>query len=537
MKIDENSAAGKKLILEEQTQLLIIGAGPAGLSAAIEAARRGLSVVLVDENPVSFKTMGDEVPLHYGQGMSGVVRNRNAMIEAFVTSEPLIQAAFDAGVDVRLGTACWGLYANGPGVQWLPGTVAGLTDEERAWLIGAQHVIVAAGKRDMGLGFPGWAKPGVMGATAAVSLARRFGALESRRVVILGTSAEALITAVTLRDTGVEIAAIVERAAEPVGPAHLVTDLLDGGCRFLTSHVVREASGRASVEEVLVSAVDETGRAFGEECRIECDGVVLAIGVTPVIDLLASLGCRVAFQPERGGYAPVVDAGQRTSVPNIFAVGDTAGIWPMKSCDRRIAEREGLRAVAAILADLGVAAYNVPIEAVVPDQPTYDLATYRTAWVRASVIEARAEFYVCQCEEITAHEILELRPPRYLSWQSECRNNRSLSAPPDKAPPNPDQVKRLTRAGMGPCQGRRCREQVSALLALQAAEPLAAIPLATYRAPVRPLPLEIASQIPESLDETRHWDEWFGIPSQWQSVSELPEFYTVAINTAGGRGD
>ncbi|MER8615124.1 NAD(P)/FAD-dependent oxidoreductase [Mesorhizobium sp. M1216] len=526
MKIDEKSVAGKELILQEQTQLLVVGAGAAGLSAAIAGARRGLSVVLVDENPVPFKTMGDDVPLHYGQGMSGVARNRNVMIEAYVTSEPLIQAAFEAGVDVRLGTACWGLYANGPGVHWLPGTVAGLADEERGWLIGAENVIVAAGRRDMGLGFPGWEKPGVIGVTAAVTLATRFGALNPRRVVILGTSAEALSAAAALRDVGIEIAAIVDQATEPVGPGHLVTELRAAGCEFLTQHVVREALGRGSVEGVLTAAVDRTGRAVGEERRISCDGVVLAVGATPVVDLLAALGCHIAFQPERGGYAPVVDADQRTSVHNVFAVGDCAGIWDAKSLDRGISASEGLRAVGAILGDANFQSAEVSE----PDRPAYDLSAYRMAWVRASVIETRGEFHVCQCEEVTAREILEVRPPRYLGWQADRHNQRSLLSLLDEAPPNPDQVKRLTRAGMGPCQGRRCREQIAALLALQATVPLAAVPLAGYRTPVRPLPLAIASQLLESADQARHWELWFGIPSQWQSPWEIPEFFTVATN-------
>lgn len=531
---DPKSVAGKDLPVAERTQLLVIGAGPAGLAAAIEAAERGLSVVLVDENPISFTTMGDEVPLHFGQAMSAQARNRNAMMEAFIASEPLIEAAFEAGVDLRLGTACWGLYSNGPSLGWLPGTVAGLNDDERCWMLAAQQVIVAAGRRDMGLAFPGWEKPGVLGATAALALAGRYGALEPRRIVMLGSSTEALVTALALRDAGVVVAAIVEHADAIIGSPDLAARLSAGGTELLTSHVVREATGRHHVESASVSAVDAQGRAFGPERSLACDGIVLAVGATPVVDLLDALGCRIAFQPERGGYAPLVDRDQRTSLRNVFAVGDAAGLWPDKTRDRGIAEAEGRCAAAAIARDCGVDDGRAVAAAAPPGTPECDISAYRLAWVRASVVEARAEFHVCQCEEVTAREILEVRPPRYLGWQDERRNDRSLSALLGVGPPNPDQVKRLTRAGMGPCQGRRCREQVAALLALGAAVPLSSIPLASYRAPVRPLPLSVAGQIPEAPEQAEHWDTWFGMHAQWRPFWEVPALYTVAGNDAAG---
>ncbi len=531
---DPKSVAGKDLPVAERTQLLVIGAGPAGLAAAIEAAERGLSVVLVDENPVSITTMGDEVPLHFGQAMSAQARNRNAMMEAFIASEPLIEAAFEAGVDLRLGTACWGLYSNGPSLGWLPGTVAGLNDDERCWMLAAQQVIVATGRRDMGLAFPGWEKPGVLGATAALALAGRYGALEPRRIVMLGSSTEALVTALALRDAGVVVAAIVEQADEIIGSPELAGRLKAGGTQLLTRHVVREATGRDHVEAALVSTVDTEGRAFGPERSLACDGIVLAVGATPVVDLLDALGCRIAFQPQRGGYAPLVDGDQRTSLHNVFAVGDAAGLWSDKTRDRSIAEAEGRCAAAAIARDCGVDDGRAVAAAAPPGAPECDISAYRLAWVRASVVEARAEVHVCQCEEVTAREILEVRPPRYLGWQDERRNDRSLSALLGDGPPNPDQVKRLTRAGMGPCQGRRCREQVSALLALGAAVPLSSIPLASYRAPVRPLPLSVAGQIPEAPEQAEHWDTWFGMHAQWRPFWEVPALYTVAGNDAAG---
>lgn len=525
---DPKSVTGKPLAVAESVDVLVVGAGPAGLAAAIEAAACGFGVLLVDENPVPFETMGDEVPLHFGQGMAASARNRNAMMEAFVGSEPRIEEAFEAGVDLRLGTACWALYANGPALGWMPGLVAGLADDERSFLVQAQHVILACGRRDMGLGFPGWEKPGVMGATAALSLATRYGALGPRRIVLLGSSTEALTAALALREAGATIVAIVEQASEAIGDATLLAGLREGGTEILTRHVVREAAGRDSIEAALLAKIGENGKPAGEEHALACDGIVLAVGATPVVDLIDAAGCKVAFQAERGGYAPVLDANQRTSVANVYAVGDCAGVWADKTRDRTIAEAEALRAVAA----LGTSATDEQASAL--PAPECDISDYRLAWVRASVIEARAEFHVCQCEEVTAREILEVRPPRYLDWQNERRNDRSLSALLGEGPPDPDQIKRLTRAGMGPCQGRRCREQVAALLALGAAQPLSAIPLAGYRAPVRPMPLSMTAQVPEAPEQAEHWDTWFGMRAQWVPFWEVPERYTVATNDATG---
>ena len=87
---------------------------------------------------------------------------------------------------------------------------------------------------------------------------------------------------------------------------------------------------------------------------------------------------------------------------------------------------------------------------------------------------------------------------------------------------------------MGPCQGRRCREQVACLLALGAAVPLAAVPLASYRAPVRPLPLRLAADRDEPSDMTEQWDTWFAIPPQYRRDDELPPLYTVAAGNPRG---
>ena len=510
---DPRSTASASLTLDERTDLLVVGAGPAGLAAAILAAEHGRRVVLVDENPVAAEAMGDDIPLHYGQAMTGAVRNLRAVTEALAASEPLLEAAVEAGVDVRLGTVAWGLYANGASVGWLPGKVAGLWDGARCWMVGFEAAIVATGRRDMGLAFPGWELPGVLGATAAERLAR-VGALEARRAVVLGTGAETLAAAAALQRAGVAIVAVLEQAPAPIGPAALVQAL---DAPVLTRHVVARAEGTSRVETVVLAGLDADGRrTAGLGLRLDCDTVVLGVGAVPVIELTDAIGARHVFSPERGGHVPLTDGAHLTSVPGIYAAGDCAGIWAAKSLDRRIAEAEG-RAAAAHAAGL-----PPPTPAPGPDAPGHDFEAYRLGWVQAAVVQAEGPAHVCQCESVSARDILEVRPPCYLGWPAPLRNDPDLTKLLGNGPPDPDQVKRLTRAGMGLCQGRRCREQVACLLALGGQVPLAEIPLATYRAPVRPLPLGVAGLLPEPAAMAAHWEVWFGIPGQAEAFWNIP---------------
>jgi thioredoxin reductase len=522
---DRASVAGKALTVAEKTSLLVIGAGPAGLAAAIEAARRGIAVTLVDENPVPFETMGEEIPLHFGQRMGGIVRNRTAMTEAVLEQAPDIAVAFEAGVDVRLGTVAWGLYVPQPTAAWMSGPVCGLADHERSSLIGFDHCIVAAGRRDMGLAFPGWERPGVMGATAAQRLASH-GALEARTAVILGSSAEALLAASALLDAGIDVAVIVERAATVAGPADLANAIISAGVPILTGHVVASADGGLDgVEAVRIVAVDAEGRHLaGTERTIACDTVVLGIAAIPAIELLEAAGCRVGFDGDRGGHVPLTGEGYRCSLPVIQAIGDCAGVWPSKSMNPEIARAEALIAVGALA---GSTISDLPSPPA-PDASAADIAALRCGWVRASVVEAEGEPHVCQCEEVTAREILEVKPPRYLNWTAPANRPTDLAALLGEGPPSADQIKRLTRAGMGPCQGRRCREQVAALLALGSGVPLETMPLATFRAPVRPLPLSLLAESAEDPEITVHWDSWFGMAAQWVPYWRVQPGYTAA---------
>ena len=250
---DTYSIAGKFAPPAKRFDVVVIGAGSAGAQAATEAARGGASVLLVDENPVAAGLIGLDVPLYYGQRATAAVRNKGRMLEQVFAANPVLEEAFEAGVEVALGTYAWGAFVNGPGLNALPEPVVGLADEESSWLCGFGRLVVAAGARDLALSFKGWDQPGVMGANALHALLTRYDAFAGREIVVLGSGALALSSALLAIEHGVKVAALVEVRDRPQGPRDLVSRVEAAGVPILTSSVVAEAQGGVDgVERVLL---------------------------------------------------------------------------------------------------------------------------------------------------------------------------------------------------------------------------------------------------------------------------------------------
>jgi thioredoxin reductase len=519
--IDRRSIAGKTPRPNRHVPLVVVGAGPAGVSAAIEAAHAGVDVLLIDEHPVDNDMMAMDVPLCFGQRMDGSVRNRAAMLERVVETNPALASAHDAGVDVQLGTYVWGAFVNGPTVQELPTPMLGLADDRRSWLVGYDRLIVAAGARDVLLGFTGWERAGTLGANGAAALLTRYRALAAKRLVVIGSGTLGLHTAVLALSHGVDVAGVVEVAAEIRGDAVAAKRLAERGVPFFTGHTIRAARGRTGeIESLVLTAVDADGHPIaGAEREIACDAVCLAVGLVPNVELLHLVGARVVFDGPLGGWVPEVDAWRCTSVPAVFAAGDCAGVHEAMLAAPDVAREQGRVAGLAAAVSLGAldrreAESRRDGAAAAPRVSSAPHAYWQT-WF-GSLIEAGGwDVNVCQCEEVTRRELVETKPPRYLKWDSPQMSARDLTTLLRDGPVNQDQIKRLTRAGMGPCQSRRCREQVGLLLARAAGTTLDRIPLPTFRPPVRPLPLNVLWPTDEPAAMREDWVSWFGIPTQF----------------------
>jgi heterotetrameric sarcosine oxidase delta subunit len=337
-----------------------------------------------------------------------------------------------------------------------------------------------------------------MGATAASHLLRRYDALEGRTFVILGSGREATALAEALRSSGRAVAAIVEAAQEAIDSASCAR-LAASGVKILVGAMVRRALGSDSVAGASIVRLDDAQ----SESTIACDTIVLETGSAPAIELFDIAGAAIVFRSESGGHVPLVDADGRTTEPMLFGAGDCLGIE-----DDPPAAAEGVRAARAAAAALPAGPDADWTKPVIEAQPAEQAPSPRLLWATAARTVAEADTHVCQCEEVSLDDLLGVRPPHYLHRDQPAQRARDLASLAAEVRINQDQVKRLTRAGMGLCQGRRCREQVAPALAEATGVALSAIPLLSCRAPVRPLPITTFADESEQPAMAEHWDTW-----------------------------
>ena len=345
LRTDPHAIDGKFPRPAEHAEILVIGGGPAGCAAATEAARGGAQVMLVDENPIGAGLIGMDVPLLFGGRATAAVQNRERMVEAILDASPALGEAFEAGVDVRLGSYAWGAWVNGPGLQALPVPVVGLADETRSWLVGFDRLVDAAGARDLVLSFAGSDGPGVVGAQALHALLVRYRAFSGRRLVILGSGALAVETAALALDGGVEVAALIGVREAPEATPQRIADLAARGVEIVTGHApLRTLGGSNGVEALVVAAAADPDR----QRTIPCDAVCLALGAVPTVELIDVLGARMELDPARGGFVPASgrDDEASTSLDRVFVAGDCAGLGGD-------AEAGGREAAHAVLRSLG----------------------------------------------------------------------------------------------------------------------------------------------------------------------------------------
>lgn len=292
--------------------LIIVGAGPSGLSAAIEAAKKGLEVVVFDENEKPGGQLFKQIHKFFGS------KEHRAKVRGFVIGQQLLDEADTAGVKVVLNASVIGLYQ----------------DKEVVVKIGEeiQHykgdaVIIATGAAENMVTFPGWTLPGVIGAGAAQTMMNLHGVLPGKKVLMLGSGNVGLVVSFQLLQCGCEVVALVDAAPRVGGYGVHAAKVARTGVPFYLSHTIVEAEGDDCVTGVTIAEVDSSFNFIkGTEKHFDVDTICLAVGLSPMSQLLKMAGCQMEDNPKRGGQVPVCDEYGRTSLPGVFVAGDVSGI-------------------------------------------------------------------------------------------------------------------------------------------------------------------------------------------------------------------
>lgn len=446
--------------LASSYDLVIVGAGPAGLAAAATATRAGLSTVLLDENP----GIGGQI---YRGITANPVRNRGILGEDYWAGTALANEVKASGARIVNGATVWTLDRT---------LTVGVSVAGKARLLQAKRVIVATGSLERPFPIPGWTLPGVMTAGASQTALKGQGLLPTGRVVLAGNGPLLWLLAAQLLRAGGRIEAMIEtttalnwlRAA-----VHLPDFLLSPYFRKGLA-LVREVKAKVAVQgaqEIVANGDGKLREVVADGRHIPADLLLLHQGVVPNVNLAMAAGAEHRWNERQLCFAPVLDADFQSSVPGIFVAGDGAGI----AGGTAAIERGRIAAIAVVRA--------LKPEATVPDTQTIRQKLQREEMGRAfldelyrpiaSLRRPEGNTLACRCEEATAEQVREMA-------RLGCEG--------------PNQMKAFLRCGMGPCQGRLCGLTVTELIAEERGKSPAEIGYYRLRPPVKPITLgELAS--------------------------------------------
>lgn len=292
--------------------LIIVGAGPSGLSAAIEAAKRGLEVIVFDENEKPGGQLFKQIHKFFGS------KEHRAKVRGFVIGQQLLDEADQVGVKVELNATVIGLYQDKEVVVKKADAITHYK---------ADAILIATGAAENMVTFPGWTLPGVIGAGAAQTMMNLHGILPGKKVLMLGSGNVGLVVSFQLMQCGCEVVALVDAAPRVGGYGVHAAKVARTGVPFYLSHTIVEAQGDECVKGVTIAEVDSKFNFIpGSEKHFDVDTICLAVGLSPMSQLLKMVGCEMEDNPKRGGQVPICDEYGRTSIPGIFVAGDVSGI-------------------------------------------------------------------------------------------------------------------------------------------------------------------------------------------------------------------
>lgn len=445
---------------------VVIGTGPAGLSAGACLAEMGLNILVLDEQ--------DRLGGQIYRNIENAPQGRRAMLgEDYVKGLELTERFRKSGAAYENNATVWQVNANGEVCY----SRSGMSRQIRA-----NYVIAATGAMERPVPIPGWTLPGVMGAGAANNLTKEAGLTPDGRVIIAGSGPLLLLEADLLVKKGVRIEAILETTPALPSPKAIVhapaalrrADFLWKGVSMLRSVKKAGIPHYKGVTHILARGMDRVKAVEavcnGKELYLETDLLLLHFGVIPNTHLFRQIGCAMEWHSRQRYWHPQCDTWGRTSCDRIFAAGDGSAVGGALAA-----------AYKGELAALEVARGSGIIPAYERDMLARPIreALAHDRWPRPfvdAVYAPRPEHFtfdgdtvICRCENIRVKDIRQVIK----------EGVRELN-----------EVKIITRSGMGPCQGRMCGPALAEVMAMELDISPDQAGRLNIRPPVKPLPLE-----------------------------------------------
>ncbi len=438
-------------------ELLVIGAGPGGLAAAIAARRAGCAVTIVDERAHA----GGQ----YFKQLS--IRNATPPDAQHREGSALIATARELGLAFEERVTVWGAF---------PPNEFGVVKDGRARRYLPSATIIATGAYERGWPVPGWTLPRVMTTGAAQTLWRTARRLPGKRVLIAGNGPLNLQLAAELIAGGAEVVAVVEAAAKPALaqlPALLAMltaapGLVRDGLKY---HAKRRAGHARMIYGAVVTAIEKTElglrASVGNEV-FDVDIVCLGYGFEPANELLRTLGCAHDFDAVRRQLVTRCDENGLTDLAGIYALGDCTGLG-----GARVAMAQGTLAGLAAAESLG--------------RPmTEELRRLRKNALRDKARHRRFQKALWEVYAAPAYAA-KLATPDTLICRCEEVSFADVDAALGEGLEGLGAVKRRTRIGMGRCQGRYCAPILDALIAERSGRPRNEFSGMAPRPPAKPV--------------------------------------------------
>lgn len=472
--------------------LVVIGGGPAGMAAAVEAAHAGLSCTLIDEG----RSVGGQVY----RSLPAAFRATHAspLGREHAEGERLRAELRDVAdrVEIRSGTAVASIWNGGRDI------LLAANDGSAASTIHTESLVIATGAYERPVPFPGWTLPGVMAAGGAHGLLRTMRVRPGRRALVAGTGPLIYRLAHRLHAAGVELAAVLDVAsARSLAHETLYSNLAEGdirhsqeslrraGVAILFNHTIFEAraGGDGAVRQAHCGPVDPKEWRPNKEMEgriIDVDLVCVGFGFVPDAVLTTLAGCRHEYVEVAGGWVPVRDVNMQTTSSGVFAAGDGARI-----AGALAAETEGRIAGITAAEHAGIlSAIDAEARRRAPRERLDALLAVSSSsghigrpLFRPGLVElATPETIICRCEEVTLEEISTA------VHEGAC----DLQA-----------VKLQTRLGMGPCQGRNCAPSTAAYMCRRMRLTAEAVGRINPRPPARPVTLGALAQMTNTGSE------------------------------------